>query len=389
MKKMPKKVLALVIVMLLALAPMALAVDAPTRAEAAHLSFGADKKFTILQVSDIQDGPGLINSTAKFLKKSLENVKPDLVILTGDNIFGSNCPSLASAQRAIDKFMSIYEAYGVPVAATFGNHDSEGSASREEQMAIYESYSCFIGFDEGPALSGTGTYNIPIFSSTNPQKVAYNLWVIDSGDYDDVNGGYAHVQQDQIDWYVNKSNQLKAANGGQPVKSMMFQHIIVPEIFDALTEVKPCVNGSVPKNGKHYVLNAEVTRTGIMGEGPCPPTVNGGQFDAVVNQGDVVAMFFGHDHTNSFEVTHRGVDLVNTPTAGLASYGDRETRGARVITIDESKPHTYDTYLVKYDDYLDFDAFLNFDYKFLSTFWDIVSPVMKFVMLVESIATLF
>ncbi len=389
MKKMYKKVLALLIVMLMALAPMALALDAPTRAEAAHLSFGADKKFTILQVTDIQDGPGLVGSTAKFLKKSLEDVKPDLVVLTGDNIFGSNCKSLASTEKAIDKFMSIYEAYGVPVAATFGNHDPEGIASREEQMAMYEKYSCFIGFDEGPELSGTGTYNIPIFSSTDPQKTAYNLWVIDSGDYDEINGGYAHVQQDQIDWYVNKSNQLKADNGGNLVNSMLFQHIVVPEIYDTLLEVKPFTNGSVPKNGKHYVLNAEVTRKGIMGEGPCPPTVNGGQFDAIVNQGDVVAMFFGHDHTNSYEIAHRGVDLVCTPTAGLASYGDRANRGARVITIDEDNTQTYDTYLVKYDDYLDFDALLNFDYKFLSTFWDIVAPVMNFFMLIESIATLF
>ncbi|NLP49055.1 MAG: hypothetical protein GX345_09005 [Clostridiales bacterium] len=389
MKKSYKKILALTLVMLLALAPMVFAVESLTPAEAAHLSFGNDKNFTILQVSDIQDGPGLRSSTAKFLKKSLEDVKPDLVVLTGDNISGGNCLTMEATAKAIDKFMSIYEAYGVPVVSAFGNHDSEGVATREEQMAMYESYSCFIGFDEGPALSGTGTYNVPIFSSTDSEKVAYNLWVIDSGDYDEINGGYAHVQPDQIDWYVNKSNQLKAANGGTVVNSMLFQHIIVPEIYDALIEVKPFTNGSVPKNGKHYILDPEVTRKGVMGEGPCPPTVNGRQFDAIVNQGDVVAMFFGHDHTNSFEVSHMGLDLVCTPTAGLGSYGDRETRGARVITINEDRTHTYDTYLVRYDDYLDFDSLINFDYKFLSTFWDIVAPVMQFVMLIESIFSVF
>ena len=58
------------------------------------------------------------------------------------------------------------------------------------------------------------------------------------------------------------------------------------------------------------------------------------QFDALVNQGDVVAMFFGHDHVNSFIVEHEGIDLVNTPGAGFGSYGD-DGRGVRIIDIKE------------------------------------------------------
>jgi len=384
MKKAWKKVLALIVVMVFALTPVSLAVTPPTPAEAAHLSFGADKEFTIMQVTDIQDGPGLVLPTARFLKQALADVKPDLVVLTGDNISGAKSPTDALTAGAIDKFMRIFDKAGVPVAAVFGNHDDEGKTSREAQMAMYVQYNCFIGYDEGPEISGVGTYNIPIYSATNPQRVAYNIWMIDSGTYDTVNGGYDYVKQDQIDWYTGKSNALKAANGGIPVNSLMFQHIVVPEVYEAFSEVSFGTPGAVAKYGKHFVLNPAMTRAGVLGEGACPPDTNGGQFEAVRAQGDVVAMFFGHDHANTYEVTVRGVDLVCSPTSGMASYGD-ENRGVRVITVNENDTSTYSTHIIRYTDYFDEGSIFNFGYRVLFKFWGIAFPVMKLFYLVSSV----
>lgn len=382
MKKIWKKLLVVFMVALFALSPVALAAEPPTPAEAAHLSFGADKKFTVMQVTDVQDGPGLLFPTARFLKNALENVKPDLVVLTGDNISGAKSPTDAITAHTIDKLMRVFDNAGVPVAAVFGNHDDEGKTAKEAQMALYMQYDCFIGYDEGPAVSGVGTYNVPIYSSTDPQKVAYNIWMVDSGTYDTVNGGYAHVQQDQIDWYVQKSNALKAANGGVPVPSLMFQHIVVPEVYEAFNEVSFGTQGAVAKYGKYFVLNPGMTRAGVLGEGACPPDVNGGQFDAVRAQGDVKAMFFGHDHANTYEVRVRGVDLVCSPTSGMASYGD-ENRGVRVITVDETTA-AYSTRLVRYADMMDADAPLNFGYNLLTKFWGFAWQVMKFFYLVTN-----
>lgn len=307
------------------------------------LRFDSEGNFRILQISDIQDGPLLLNPTKNFITDVLEETDPDLVILTGDNISGGACGTKLLARIGIDRFMSIFEEYGVPVAAVFGNHDSEGGMTKEEMMEVYESYDCFVGC-AGEDLTGCGNYNLPIMSSDG-SKVAYNIWCIDSLTYNEKNPakndpgyyendleGYGCVHKDQIDWYVKTSNELKAANGGKPVPSMMFQHIIVPEIYDALV-----------KTEKGYALPDGVN--GELGENPCPPQYNNGQFDAIVKQGDVVAMFFGHDHTNTFEVPYKGVDLVNTPGAGFNSYGNN-TRGARVIDIKESNTSTYTTEIV-------------------------------------------
>ena len=314
------------------------------------LKFDENGDFRILQVADIQDGPLLKTATSEFLKDVLDETDPDLVVLTGDNISGGGCWADGLAKIAIHRFMSIFEEYGVPVAAVFGNHDSEGAANKEEMMAMYEAYDCFVGC-EGEDLTGCGNYNLPIMSSDG-SKVAYNIWCIDSLTYnrhpeDDTDvtyyendlDGYACVHKDQIDWYVETSNELKEANGGKPVPSMMFQHIIVPEIKEVLV--------STP-NG--YVLPEGVD--GELWESPCPPEYSNGQFDAIVNQGDVVAMFFGHDHKNNFVVPHKGVDLVNTPGVTFSSYGG-DNRGVRVIDINEDDTSTYETEVIKWREFYD------------------------------------
>lgn len=345
-----KKILALIVSAALLLACMMIPTSAAGKDEAV-LQFKDDGTFRIMQFADIQDGIIVKSATTQFIRDSIEAYQPDLVVLTGDNISGGSCVTNLGALSSINCFMSIFEEYGVPVAAVFGNHDSEGLATKEAQMAMYETYDCFVGC-EGEDLTGCGNYNLPILSSDG-EKVAFNLWMIDSltyneetsiecfdGYYENDLGGYGCVHQDQIDWYVETSNELKAENGGELVPSMMFQHIVVPEIYDALDKDAEG-NWILPEGAKGY-----------MNENPCPPEYSNGQFDAIVNQGDVLAMFFGHDHKNSFEISHKGVDLVNTTGCGFGSYGD-ETRGTRIIDLNESDLSTYETELVTWLDFYD------------------------------------
>lgn len=358
MKRKLYTLTSVLLVCCLLFATTAFALDDTTPAYKAHLTYKDDGSFRILQISDIQDAVIMHPIVKDYIKDIVPATKPDLIVLTGDNISGGTTKSMIPALnkqlvcKAINEFMSVLQGYGIPVAVVFGNHDAETSVTKEEQMAIYRSYSCCIGFDEGSSVYGCGNYNVPIYSSKDSSKIAYNLWMIDSNMYDyDASGksnGYDYVHQDQIDWYVNTSNELKAQNGGKAVPSMMFQHIIVPEIFDALLEVPAGTEGAVQHGDKYYVLNPSNTRAGVLHEVPCPSNTNGGQFDAVVKQGDVVAMFFGHDHTNSFEVTLRGVDLVATPAITFESYGDAG-RGARVIDLAEGSTY-YSTHIVTYQE---------------------------------------
>ena len=51
----------------------------------APLKFGADGKFTILQISDPQDDAYPAHELDDFIRKSIETVKPDFIVLSEDS----------------------------------------------------------------------------------------------------------------------------------------------------------------------------------------------------------------------------------------------------------------------------------------------------------------
>ena len=353
---MIKKSLSVLLAAILLICSCSVIAFAKTSEEAdTHLQFKENGKFRILQITDIQDSVILRTPARKLLEAAIETCAPDLIVLTGDNISSSSHTKL-SALLAINQFMYEFEMYGIPVAMTFGNHDDEDTtADKKYQLSVYEGYKCFVGC-AGEDFGDTNlcTYYIPIYSSTDANKMVSNIWMVDSGTYNTENdlGGYAATTKAQIDWYKATSEKLERENGHK-IPSLMFQHIVVPEIWDALEETTESgVPGVVSHAGKNYTLPADAT--GVLGETPCPPAYTNGQFDAVLERGDVMGMFFGHDHTNTYEIEYKGVKLSNTPGIGFNSYNSEDV-GVRVIDLDENDPWSYQTTTISYFDFFDFD----------------------------------
>ena len=308
-----------------------------------------DGKFRILVFADPQDDLNPCEETLDLMYASIEAAKPDLVVFTGDNIHGPSPVLYRSKKRvekAIRQIMEPVTSQNIPFAIVYGNHDDEGKVSKQFQMEVYNSMPGCLA-SEGEAMTGCGNYNLPIKSSDGAKNV-FNLWFIDSGTYDKENGGYAHVAEDQLAWYKKTSDALKAENGGEPMPSLLFQHIPVPEIYKLLKEVPKGTDGAVKKDGKYYVLNTDIA-SGHLDEGPCPAEVNGGEFDAWKQQGDIKAAFFGHDHNNDFCGTYNGIDMVHTSGVGFYIYGNGPLHGSRVIDIDENTLD-YSTYMMYYND---------------------------------------
>lgn len=354
------------------------------------LKFGDDGKFTVLHLTDIQDTYAFNEKTRKYINNILTMTEPDLVVLGGDNIAGFGSGFTSTVKIAISRFMNIFEERGIKVAAVFGNHDDEGQATKQDMMAMYEKYDCFVGctgFTDGERV---GNYNLPIRSSDGSHD-AFNIWLVDSGTYRNLNDeeGYAAVNKATLDWYTETSIALEEANGGK-VPSLMFQHIIVPEIYEALVEVDENIEGAVSyqptedAEKKYYVLPEGAK--GQLLECPCPPLYNEGQFDTVKERGDVLAIVTGHDHTNTFEIEHEGVYLINSPCVGYAGYHNEETIGARVFVLDENNADNFETYLIDNEDVNDFlekeiisscdcrchsTGFKGFIYKIMRLVWKI------------------
>jgi hypothetical protein len=77
-----------------------------------------------------------------------------------------------------------------------------------------------------------------------------------------------------VAWYRDKSDELRALNGGTPMPSMLFQHIPVPEFFYELmntvaADTPDAIEGKGEAAGQFYLPDADKHIAGTLGERPC------------------------------------------------------------------------------------------------------------------------
>lgn len=300
-------------------------------------------KLKIMHVTDTHIEDDNINYSLVLIARACDIEKPDVVIVTGDNV--QNYDDSNKTKEYIARFMKIFDERKIPVAITFGNHDSErGPLSRRELMEYYNTFDCSVTNENGKELAENGTYNIPVLS-TDGKEMKYNLWVFDSGDYDDA-GHYGCVSAEDVAWYKEKSDLITAENG-KKIYSLAFQHIIVPEVYDVLKKVNKhrLYSFSHMYNKKDfYMFDPTQVNFGTLNETPCCGFPNYGQFDAMVEKGDVLGIFTGHDHTNAFGVKCKGIDIVNSLSTRY--NGDRFATmyGYRIIEVEENDTSRYTSY---------------------------------------------
>lgn len=309
-----------------------------------------NKQFKIMQVADTQEGKNVSPDTLALLNAAIEKEKPDLVVYSGDQIWNytSFKGNKDTVKDVLSKLTQPVHSRGIPFTICFGNHDRQVGISNEEQLEIYKSIPCFVG-DSVQGVDGCANHVIEIAKDGD---IKFLLYCIDS--HTSLKIGYDHVHQNQIDWY-KKVRDDYYQKCGRYVPSIVIQHIPVPEVMELLTEVKKGTKGAVQgfRNhaGKWYVLDkSKVNSTAFMKESPADPMTNGGQFDAMAEKGDVVGIYFGHDHINSFNGKVRGIDVGYTQGAGFHVYGPGYDRGVRMINLNDDG--TFNTYDVRYRDLL-------------------------------------
>lgn len=307
-----------------------------------------NETFKILQIADTQEGVKVSPDTLNLINAALDKESPDLVVYSGDQIWGKSVfkGDKTKVKATLDTLTKPVRDRNIPFTICFGNHDRQVGLSNEEQFEIYQDFDGFIG-ENTRDIDGCANHVIEICDGDDPK---FLLYLIDS--HSNLEIGYDNVHENQIEWY-RKTRDSYEQKYGKLIPSIVIQHIPVCEVFELLTEVKRNTKGAVrgfrTHANKFYVLNRDkVNSTGFMKESPADPQENSGEFAAFKEKGEVLGVYFGHDHNNSFNGKVDGIDLGYTQGAGFHVYGPGKDRGVRIIEL--KKDSTFDTYDLRFKD---------------------------------------
>lgn len=226
------------------------------------LSYPSGKDITILQLTDIQlqnwrtarsqrQNPirnaffnGMSESHQvrawQYTDEAVARVNPDLLVLTGDLIYGE-CDDNGNMWLELIAKMDSYQ---IPWLVVFGNHDNESAKGVRWQVSqLLNSEYCV--FKQG-SVTGNSNYNVLVASGG---KAKYLLYMFDTNgcavkpyseglnpdnvDLDIVNsvGG---IHGDQINWYKNTVSKSVTTFGRLPILS--FMHIPIGEARNSAVE---------------------------------------------------------------------------------------------------------------------------------------------------------
>lgn len=277
--------------------------------------FNKEGKFKILQLTDTHYIAGNPNSVRALenVKQMLDIEKPDLVIHTGDVVFGQ--PAEQSAREILQPIVDRK----IPFAVAFGNHDEEFDKTRPEMLDIVMSLPGNVNTKE-EGIFGVTNCALTI-SSPQSNKIERVIYLFDSNrgaTIEDIPKTYGHIHFDQIAWYRNQSETFTKNNGGIPIPSFAFFHIPLPEHKEA---TRDDVNSAMRGN---------------RGENVASPTINSGLFVSMKEMKDVDAVFVGHDHNSDFAIYWNKMFFIYGRFSGCDNvYNDLKPNGARVIELTE------------------------------------------------------
>ncbi|KAK8284353.1 hypothetical protein V6Z11_D08G150800 [Gossypium hirsutum] len=175
-------------------------------------------------------------NTSAFIQRMIQAGKPNLIVFTGDNIFGFEAKDSA---KSLNAAFAPAIAAGIPWAAVLGNHDQQGTLSREGVMkhivGLKHTLSQFNP-SEAHIIDGFGNYNLEVGGvegSGFANKSVLNLYFLDSGDYSTVPSipGYGWIKPSQQLWFQRTSAKLQVRTSPELSMDAIFAPNNKPFLF--------------------------------------------------------------------------------------------------------------------------------------------------------------
>lgn len=239
-----------------------------------------------------------------YLTETIEATNPDLILLTGDIVYGEFDDN-GSVWTKIVEFMDSFE---IPWAPVFGNHDNESKMGVDWQcQQLEDAEYCLF---EQKELTGNGNYSVGIAQGGELKRVFYML------DTNGCNGASTEslanghtvrsigLKQDQVDWYTK---QISILHEVSPATKISFAyHIQMAAFADACAQYGFEADGTSTINIDRLSSKAE-SDFGVIGTRIRIDWDETRRIFEGMKALGADSMFVGHEHCNSASIMYEGV----------------------------------------------------------------------------------
>lgn len=268
----------------------------------------------------------------KFL---VNKTTPDLILITGDIIYGE----FDDSGRSFDEFVKFMDSFEIPWAPVFGNHDNESDMGTDWQCEQFEK-SEYCLFERGNVF-GNGNYVIGIYQNGILKRAVF---MTDSNGCG-VLGISAGFRDNQLEWIKTEADNIHKDNPETPF--FICCHIPPKDFYDAY--VSAGYMSEPDKSWRDEYVKFELgkdisAKTGDFGkkdEGivSMPPSVL-----PLLKECGFDGFFVGHWHKINTSVMYEGIRFTFGLKTGYYDYHDEVANGGTLIELNDkdfSVKHIY------------------------------------------------
>ena len=309
------------------------------------------RDIRVLQLTDIQivDGSqlrfasqtseewlgkgGYASRYRNYLRQVITRYNPDLILMTGDNVYGQ----FDDSGESLLDLISFMDSFEIPWAPILGNHDTETYKGVDWQCEQYEN-SKYCLFKQR-TLTGNGNYSVGIVQGGVLKRAFYMLDTNGAGNLSQRSISNGHTIKnfigfagDQVDWYTSAIKELKAKC---PSVKLSFCFHFPLQAFKDASNTYDLSNGAIDldqvgREGDFGILS------GAHGEWDEDYVV----WNSFKSLG-VDSIFIGHEHINSASIVHEGIRLTygqKSSTYDSHNYYNSQTGEIKHVSDGSNEP---------------------------------------------------
>ena len=290
----------------------------------------------------------------QYIRKAVERVQPDLILVTGDLVYGE----FDDAGTSLQALIALMDGFEIPWAPIFGNHDNESKkgANWQCEQLTNSPYCLFAKGD----TDGNGNYSIGVMQGGELVRVFY---MMDSNGCKKASSASdnhvtttAGLTAKQLLWLKTRMDNVATIMGEIVVPSSVCFHIPTKDFVRAnqqYLDQKSSYTIHVNVTGPATDFGSMQESGGIKGAYEAP-SVGGMTFLQLLQAYNVDSVFAGHSHQVNTSVMYEGIRWTMGLKTGTYDRYTAQELGGTQITFDKDNFHVKHVYFnLRYEENLE------------------------------------